>query len=63
MLSNATYSILLQYGCETWIINEQEKKKLEAIEIWTWRRLLKVSWTEIKNNISAVLNRGKKRFC
>lgn len=38
-----------------WTINEQDKKKLEAMEMWTWRRLLKVSWTEMKSNID-ILN-------
>jgi len=32
------WSVLL-YGCETWTINGQDKKKLEAIEMWIWRRL------------------------
>jgi hypothetical protein len=36
------WSVLL-YDCETWTINGQDKKKLEAIEMWIWRRLLKIS--------------------
>lgn len=41
--------------CETWTMNEQNKKKLEAMEMWTCRRLLKVSRTEMRSNIN-VLN-------
>jgi hypothetical protein len=38
------WSVLL-YGCGTWTIIGQEKKKLEAMEMWIWKRLLKISWT------------------
>lgn len=43
------WSVML-YGSETWILTAQDKKKTEAMEIWTWRRLLRISWTEKKSN-------------
>uniref|UniRef100_A0A8D9AT98 Craniofacial development protein 2 n=1 Tax=Cacopsylla melanoneura TaxID=428564 RepID=A0A8D9AT98_9HEMI len=43
------YSILL-YGVESWTLNEKHIKKLEAFEMWTYRRILRISWTErVKN--------------
>ena len=33
------------YGCESWIINEAEYWRIDAFELWSWRRLLKVPWT------------------
>jgi len=53
------WSVLL-YGSETWTINEQDKK-LEAMEMWKWKRLLKVSWIEMKNNID-ILNQVEEKI-
>ena len=38
------------YGAETWVMRKQERKKVDAFEMWCWRRLLRVSWTERKTN-------------
>ena len=38
------------YGCETWTLRKQEEKMLEAFEMWLWRRILRVSWTERRTN-------------
>ena len=43
------WSILL-YGCETWTITAETKKKLEAPEMWFYRRMLRISWKE-KNEL------------
>lgn len=32
------------YGCETWTVNVFEKKKLEAFEMWYYRKMLKILW-------------------
>ena len=42
-------SVLL-YGCETWTINKTAEKKLEAFEMWTFRRIGKIKWTEKMTN-------------
>ena len=34
------------YGCESWTIKKTERQKFDAFELWCWRRLLRVSWTE-----------------
>lgn len=43
------WSVLL-YGCETWALRKQDIQRLEAAEMWIWRRMLKISWTEKKSN-------------
>ena len=36
----------LLYGCECWTISAEIEKKLEATEMWYWRRMLRISWTD-----------------
>ena len=36
---------ILMYGCETWTITKPVQKKIEAVEMWFWRRILKIPWT------------------
>jgi hypothetical protein len=43
------WSILL-YGSETWTLQESDKKKIEAFEMWIWRRMQKISWQQRKTN-------------
>ena len=38
------------YGSETWTLQKQDIRRLEAFEIWIWRRMVKVPWTEHKTN-------------
>ena len=38
------------YGSETWTLQKSDIKRIEACEMWIWRRMLKVSWTEHKKN-------------
>ena len=40
------------YGCETWTIKKADRRKIDAFEMWCWRRLLRVSWTEKRTNKS-----------
>lgn len=49
------------YGCETWVINDTEKKKLEAFEMWCWRRMERISWIERKTNEEVLRTVGEKR--
>lgn len=48
-IKSFVWSIAL-YGSETWTLRKFEKKRLEAFEMWCWRRLLKISWTEKVTN-------------
>ena len=36
---------VIMYGCESWIIKKAEQRRIDAFELWCWRRLLRVSWT------------------
>ena len=40
------------YGCESWIIKKAECQKMDASELWYWRRLLRVPWTARRSNQS-----------
>ena len=40
------------YGCESWTINKAEHWRIDAFELWCWRRLLRISWTEWRSNQS-----------
>ena len=40
------------YGCETWTIKKAEHRRTDAFELWCWRRLLRVPWTERRSNQS-----------
>ena len=41
---------VVTYGSETWVIRKAEMKKIEAFELWVWRRLLRVPWTSRRTN-------------
>ena len=43
---------VLMYGCESWTIKKGEYRKIDAFELWCWRRLLRVSWTARRSNQS-----------
>ena len=40
------------YGCESWIIRKAECQRINAFELWCWRRLLRVTWTARRSNQS-----------
>ena len=43
---------VLMYGYESWTIKKAERQRIDAFELWCWRRLLRVSWTARKSNQS-----------
>ena len=43
---------VVMYGCETWTIKKAERRRIDAFELWSWRRLLRVSWTVRRSNQS-----------
>ena len=43
---------VVMYGCESWTIKKAEHRKIDAFELWCWRRLLRVPWTAGKSNQS-----------
>ena len=40
------------YGCESWTVKKAERQRLDAFELWCWRRLLRVPWTARRSNQS-----------
>jgi hypothetical protein len=36
---------------ESWAVRKEERKKIDAFELWTWRRILRVPWTERRTNL------------
>ena len=38
------------YGCESWTIKKAERQRMDAFELWCWRRLLRVPWTARRSN-------------
>ena len=43
---------LVVYGCESWTIKKAESQRIDAFELWCWRRLLRVPWTARRSNQS-----------
>ena len=43
---------VVMYGCESWTIKKAEPRRTDAFELWCWRRLLRVPWTERRSNQS-----------
>ena len=43
---------VVMYGCESWTIKKAERLRIDAFELWCWRRLLRVPWTARKSNQS-----------
>ena len=47
---------VVRYGCESWSIKKAEHRRIDAFELWCWRRLLRVPWTARRSNQS-ILNK------
>ena len=43
---------VVMYGCETWTVKKAERQRIDAFELWCWRRLLRVPWTARRSNQS-----------
>ena len=43
---------VVMYGCESWTIKKAEHRRIDAFELWCWRRLLRVPWTSRRSNQS-----------
>ena len=42
----------VMYGCESWTVKKAEHRRIDAFELWCWRRLLKIPWTARRSNQS-----------
>ena len=51
-LVNATVFPEVMYGCKSWTIKKAERQRIDAFELWCWRRLWRVPWTARRSNQS-----------
>ena len=45
---------MVMYGCESWTVKKAERQRIDAFELWCWRRLLRVPWTVRRSNQSVL---------
>jgi hypothetical protein len=60
IIKTVVWSVAL-YGCETWALRKVDFRRLEALEMWLWRRMEKISWTEKKKNEDVLKDIGEDR--
>ena len=51
-LVKAMFFPVVMYGCESWTVKKAESQRIDAFELWFWRRLLRVPWTAGRSNQS-----------
>ena len=51
-------AFLVMYGCESWTIKKAERQRIDAFELWCWKRLLRVPWTARRSNQSILREIG-----
>ena len=51
-LVKAMVFAIVLYGCESWTVKKAERQRIDAFELWCWRRLLRVPWTARRSNQS-----------
>ena len=49
-LVKAMVFAMVMYGCESWTVKKAERRRIDAFELWCWRRLLRVPWTARRSN-------------
>ena len=45
---------MVMYGCDSWTVKKSERQRIDAFELWCWRRLLRVQWTARRSNQSVL---------
>ena len=60
IVTTLAWSVAL-YGAETWTIRKEDRRQLEALEMWIWRKKNKISWTEKKSNVEVLEMMGERR--
>ena len=51
LVKNMVFPVVI-YGCESWTIKKAERRRIDAFELWCWRRLLQVPWTARRSSQS-----------
>ena len=52
---------VVMYGCESWTVKKAEHQRIDAFELWCWRRILRVPWTDCKE-IQPVCAKGDQSW-
>ena len=52
LLVKAMLFPVVMYGCQSWTVKKTEPRRIDAFELWCWRRLLRVRWTARRSNQS-----------
>ena len=55
-LVKAMVFLVVMYGCDSWTIKKAEHRRIDAFELWCWRRLLRVPWTARRSNQSFLMD-------
>ena len=53
LVKDIVFSVVM-YGCESWTVKKAECQRIDAFELWCWRRLLRVPWTVRRSNQSTL---------
>ena len=53
---------VVMYECESWTVKKAERRRIDAFELWCWRRLLRIPWTARRSNQSILKDIGKTRL-
>ena len=53
-LVKAMVFLVVMYGCESWTVKKAERQRIDAFELWCWRRLSRVAWTARRSNQSTL---------
>ena len=57
-LVKAMVFTVVMYGCESWTVKKAERRRIDAFELWCWRRLLRVPWTARRSSILKEISPG-----
>ena len=55
------FFLVIMYGCESWTMNTADCQRIDAFEMWCWRRLLRAPWTARRSNQSILKEIRKKK--
>ena len=53
---------VVMYGCESWTIRKAECRRIDAFELWCWRRILKIPWTARRSNQLVLKEKSVLKF-
>lgn len=60
LVNTLVFSVFL-YGSETWSLRQADRKRIDALEMWCWRRLLRIPWTARRTNVSVLKEVGVRK--